>query len=94
MTIETIFETDKYRWDYDSLYGVGWFVRKSDDAVSLMETGSDAEEVKSEFAAIEPAGLFKIAAFNSVASQQSYWPRWSDGEKADMKYQSQIDNGE
>lgn len=85
MTIETIFETEDYRYDHDTLYGTGWFVRKSDDAVSLMDTGSDAESMKSlwnnrkEHIAAHP--VFKSETnniFDREAARATYSPRWDD----------------
>lgn len=74
MTIQTIFETEQYRWDYDTQYGTGWFVRKADDHVSLIETGIAAEEIK--------LGLSRKTTcpldFDAWASKAGYSPRWSD----------------
>jgi hypothetical protein len=39
-------ESDRYAWNFDSLYGVGCFARKSDGAVTYLETGSDCVEVR------------------------------------------------
>jgi hypothetical protein len=49
MTIQTCFESKKYRYDFDTLYGTGWFVRLSDDHVTLMATGIEAEEDRKRF---------------------------------------------
>ncbi len=38
-----------YKWNYDSLMGVGNFQRKSDDLVSLLETGSDCVSIRRDF---------------------------------------------
>ena len=39
-------ESEKFEWNYDTLYGVGYFVRKCDGAVSYLETGSDCATVR------------------------------------------------
>jgi hypothetical protein len=44
MTIEH--ESACYAWSYDSLYGVGNFIRKRDGAVSFLETGEDCTELR------------------------------------------------
>lgn len=36
----------EYEWHADSLYGVGRFLRKSDQALTLMETGVDYLKVE------------------------------------------------
>lgn len=40
------YETDNYEWCYDSAYGVGRFIRKSDNAVTYLETGSDCDTIR------------------------------------------------
>jgi hypothetical protein len=47
MSVE--YESEKYSWNYDNLYGVGNFTRKSDDAVTMLETGSDCQEMRRSF---------------------------------------------
>jgi hypothetical protein len=39
-------ESDRYAWNFDGLYGVGNFLRKSDGAVTYLETGSDCADVR------------------------------------------------
>jgi hypothetical protein len=39
-------ESANFMWCYDSLSGVGRFIRKSDNAVSFLETGTDCQEVR------------------------------------------------
>ena len=73
MAIETVFETDQYRWDYDTQYGTGWFVRKSDDNVTLMDTGVEAEEIRLGLS----RGSTCPADFDAWASHGDYSPRWS-----------------
>lgn len=46
MTMRVEFEGAGYEWNYDSLYGVGRFVRKSDGALSFLETGTDCQNVR------------------------------------------------
>lgn len=38
----TIKETDNYAYHFDKMMGVGWFERKKDQMVTLLDTGSDA----------------------------------------------------
>lgn len=73
MAIETIYETDNYRWDYDTLYGTGWFVRKKDDHCTLMDTGVEAEEIRLGLTTkpVSPVD------FDAWASHGEYSPRWS-----------------
>ncbi len=80
MTIETIYETDNYRFDYDARYGTCWYVRKSDDYVTLMDTGTDAElevTARRQHAEIEPKEK-RDYLFDSYAAEFSYSPRWSE----------------
>jgi hypothetical protein len=39
-------ESERFEWNYDTLYGVGNFVRKIDGAQSYLETGSDCAQVR------------------------------------------------
>lgn len=39
----------KYKWHWDSLMGVGRFIRIEDNAVTLWETGSDGFELNEMF---------------------------------------------
>ena len=75
MTIETLFETESYRYDYDTQYGTGWFVRKSDDHVTLLNTGVDAEEERQRFKMM-PNDAKHEQDFNELAEAQEYSPRW------------------
>ena len=72
MTIETVFETEQYRYDYDTLYGTGWFVRKADDHVSLMNTGVEAEEIRLGLINRKPCPV----DFDAWASHAEYTSRW------------------
>jgi hypothetical protein len=79
MTIETVFETEAYSYDFDTQYGTGWFVRKADDHVSLMDTGVEAEEwVHSCRTWFTDQCSKCVADFNNEAEQRTYSPRWSD----------------
>lgn len=46
MTMRTEFDGEAFQWQYDSLYGVGQFVRKSDGATAYLETGTDCQDVR------------------------------------------------
>lgn len=70
--VNTIRETNDYRYDVDRLYGTGWFVRKSDDMVSLMDTGSDRET------RLLAMPLLTDNGFNLMAKQQTYNNRWEE----------------
>jgi hypothetical protein len=74
MSVKTIRETDNYSYDIDTLYGTGWFVRKSDDMVTLLFTGSEAY-VK-ELAYV--GKLLSDNEFDLIAKQQTYNNRWSE----------------
>lgn len=37
---------NRYAWAYDSIMGVGRFVRLEDDALTMLETGSDCAQVR------------------------------------------------
>ena len=62
---------------YDNLLGVGRFVRKSDNTLTLLETGTDCQEVRDNL-----SNLFKKESsdtkkklnmlFNSVAEEYTY----------------------
>ncbi|MCF4098599.1 hypothetical protein [Maritalea mediterranea] len=39
------YEGHQYQWLYDGVMGVGRFNRKADEAVSLLETGSDCDDL-------------------------------------------------
>lgn len=75
MSIKTIRETDNYSYDIDTAYGTGWFVRKRDDMVTLMDTGSDVELAKLSY---QNATLVSDEAFDIVAENQTYVNRWSE----------------
>lgn len=77
MTIETVYETANYRYDHDTLYGTGWFVRKSDDHVSLMDTGVEAQDRKLEYSNYFTDDPDSIKAFHIGAMSAQYSPRWS-----------------
>jgi hypothetical protein len=40
------YEGDRFAWYYDGRMGVGRFVRKADDAISFLETGTDCQDVR------------------------------------------------
>jgi hypothetical protein len=77
VTIETIFTTGSYRYDFDTQYGTSWFVRLKDDQVSLMNTGVDAEEEVDWVKSLNQSSKVDIAGFNSIAMEHSFSPRWS-----------------
>jgi hypothetical protein len=80
MTIETIFETPNYRYDYDTQYGVSWFVRLEDDSVTLMNTGTEAFEEMKSFQKLDPSNQRHREVFDSLAMEHSYSSRWSKEE--------------
>jgi hypothetical protein len=86
MAIETVFETFAYRYDYDTQYGTSWYVRKSDDYVTLMNTGTEAEEERDRWAHLEDTCTKTVPEYRQKANQlfdmeaieHSYSPRWSE----------------
>jgi hypothetical protein len=46
--MRTEYESDNYQWAYDSLQGVGRFIRKSDNALSLLDTGTDCQNLREQ----------------------------------------------
>jgi hypothetical protein len=78
MTVRTVFETDLYSFDYDRLAGVGWYVRKADDHVSLTETGIECAEIVEDYDNYSNAKPEHIQSFNEIAEKQLYSPRWGD----------------
>lgn len=79
MAIETLYESTAYRLDFDTLYGTSWFVRKKDDAVAPMNTGTDAIEEKKWAEELGQENKHHITIFNEIASEHEYSPRWSKG---------------
>lgn len=43
-----LYETDNYALLTDSHYGVARFMRKSDNALTLLETGDDADQLRDD----------------------------------------------
>lgn len=74
MSIKTVRETNDYSYDIDTLYGTGWFVRKRDDMVSLMDTGMERDIMVSRY----KSKMLNDAEFNTVAEQQTYTARWEE----------------
>lgn len=72
MSVKTIRETENYSYDIDKLYGTGWFVRKRDDMVSLMDTGSDRD------AFVERYKVITDDEFETIAEDQTYTSRWEE----------------
>lgn len=70
--VTTVKETERYSYDIDSSYGTGWFVRKSDDMVSLMDTGQDMLDRKAAYP------MLADESFDLIASNQTYTGRWSE----------------
>ena len=95
MSIETMFETDNYRWDWDRLAGVGWFVRKADDHVSLMETGIEADALSVTYSFYIKDDPKNVASFEKEAEAQEYSPRWGrDGAKISYRPRPYIEREE
>jgi hypothetical protein len=46
-------ESERFAWYYDSRMGVGRFVRKSDDALTYLETGTDCQDVRRSLRRLE-----------------------------------------
>lgn len=76
MSIDTIYETPDYRYDWDSLAGVGWFTRKHDDHVSYINTGSDAIMQRESFEKLSNNALDTLL-FEETALKQTYTKRWA-----------------
>lgn len=55
-------ETESFIWYFHKLHGVGGFIRKSDDAMTLLETGADAVEMCRELERLTPAEFDERAA--------------------------------
>ena len=75
MSIQTVRETNEYSYDKDTLYGTGWFVRKSDDMVSLMDTGTDRDVL---ILTLENKGICNDTAFNAIAKSRTYNNRFEE----------------
>jgi hypothetical protein len=75
------YESEEYAWSYDSLYGVGRFVRKSDGAMTYLETGSDCQDMRRQLRRLDQkahsprypnqAPSFN-SVFNSIASEYEF----------------------
>lgn len=63
---KTLKESKDYAYHVDTTMGVGWFERKSDEYVTLLETG---EEVAYREMML---GILSDSEFNLVAKQQTY----------------------
>lgn len=71
--VETVRETESYRYDIDRIYGTGWFVRKSDDFVqTYLDTGGDVVTAKAYYPSISND------RFNGLAEKETYSPRWEE----------------
>lgn len=77
--IDTIFETGHYRLDFDTRYGTSWFVRKKDDYVSFLNTGTDAIEEKEWAEELDPSVGLHRSCFNSIAEEHTFEPRFERG---------------
>lgn len=78
MAINTVFETGNFRLDFDSLYGTCWYVRKKDDHVSPLNTGSDAIEEVQWAEELNEKNKQDCTIFNSIAMEHSFEPRWKE----------------
>ena len=80
MTIVTVYDSFAYQYDYDTRHGVGWFVRKSDDYVTLLDTGTDAQEQRDRWTKWNERQDIdthrKDIIFDMEAIEYSYSPRW------------------
>lgn len=65
------YETDEYIWAYDSLYGVGRFVRRIDAGVSLLETGTDCQNLRERLKELSQTASF-ADALNTIADNYTY----------------------
>jgi hypothetical protein len=77
MAIDTVFKTGTYELVFDTQYGVSWYVRKKDDHVSLMNTGTEAEDEVKWAKGLKQNKEDKTL-FNSIAAEHSFSPRWSE----------------
>ncbi len=75
------YESDRFAWNYDGLYGVGNFIRKSDSALSFLETGTDCQNVRRALRRLSqkaasphyPAAAPRFAdVFDSIASEYEF----------------------
>jgi hypothetical protein len=73
MSVKTVRETNNYSYDIDTLYGTGWFVRKRDDMVSLMDTGSVVSIRATAF-----PNLLSDDEFDKKAEEETYTCRWEE----------------
>lgn len=74
-------ESENFAWYYDSLMGVGRFERKSDNSLTLLETGSDCSQVRRELNRLKsktsspryPASAPSFnAIFDSIAAEYEF----------------------
>jgi hypothetical protein len=59
-------ETESYIWYFHKIHGVGGFIRKSDDAMTLLETGVDAIEL------CDTLERMHESEFDEFASKQTF----------------------
>jgi hypothetical protein len=59
------YETNNYAWNYDARMGVGNFTRKSDNAITLLDTGSDCQLLREQF-----VQLWDMAANNEITEER------------------------
>jgi len=72
---DTAFESNEYRYHSDSLKGVGWFERKRDNKVSLLETGSDHDQNMDSFRQLWNQGMSdnrRNTIFNQIARENEF----------------------
>lgn len=64
----TVKETENYAYFHDRMMGVGWFYRKSDDSLTLLDTGIAAVYNKDTLV------NYSDDAFDKIAEEQCYSP--------------------
>lgn len=70
--MRTYFESDKYKFNYDSHMGVGNFERVCDGMQSDLETGSDCSQLIGDLEAMETAARPFNELFDGLASEYSF----------------------
>lgn len=76
------YESDRFEFLYDSLYGVTRWRRKADDALTYLNTGSDAQQERRDLRRLAqktsspryPKGAPTFAElFDSLAGEQTFY---------------------
>ncbi len=68
--MSTLVETDKYKFNYDSFDGKGYFLRLSDGASTMLERGSDCANLVRDLEKLDLEN--KPDLIDNLAAEYSY----------------------